>query len=178
METLHNNVTLKQIDEFLIKMTNFNVYNQRQTKRNIQVTPYDSDVDQLQSINDLNEIAIAKKSEPQDRKTSGDLQSNKSSISGLSLEQPILIKANTISSSSTLTSNLSDISDSSQQLQVSGPSSIISSCSMPSSPNNLNNSFTHLEFCWKKTFFHNSIDNQSDNDQATTSFSGPSSPLS
>lgn len=190
LETLHNALSLRQMDAFLVKMVNSNLYRQfcthRLIKRNIQITPYDADLDPLQLISDLNTAnlnkiileEIATKKIEQDaelRKISFD--SHKSSISGYLIEQPMNTKTNTISSSSTLTSNLSDISNSNSQLQVlsglSGPNSIISSSSVPSSPND--NSCTEF---WKKTFFkRSSVDHQSDNDQATTSFSSPPSPM-
>lgn len=190
LETLHNALSLRQMDDFLVRMVNSNLYrhfctHQRQIKRNIQITPYDADLDPLQLINDLNgsnlskmildEIAAKKNEQDADlRKIS--LDSHKSSITGLLMEQPMITKANTISSSSTLTSNLSDISGSNSQLQVlSGPNSIISSSSVPSSPND--SSGTHVEF-WQKSFFNRgSIDHQSDTEQATTSLSGPPSPM-
>lgn len=187
LETLHNALSLKQMDAFLSKMTNSNLsrfYYTHQIKRNIQITPYDSDVDQNYQLmndlnmNNLNKIVLdeiqAKKTEQDARKRSTDSFSNKSSISGL-MEQTIITKANTLSTSSTLTSNLSDMSASNSQLQVasSGPSSMISSSSVPSSPNF--SSCTNLDY-WKKTFFNhqNSIEQQSDYDHSTRS--GPSSP--
>lgn len=193
LETLHNALSLKKMDDFLVRMVNSNLYrhfctHQRQIKRNIQITPYDgdlnADLDPVQLINDLNgsnmsklilEEIAAKKNEQDAELRKISLDSHKSSISGLlGMEQPM--KANTISSSSTLTSNLSDISGSNSQLQVlSGPNSIISSSSVPSSPND--GSSTHVEF-WQKTFFNRgSIDHQSDNEQAPTSLSGPPSPM-
>lgn len=136
LETLHNALSLKQMDDFLFKMTS---------------------------------IDLARKNE-QNRKTSTE---SKLSITNL-IEQPIT-KINTISSSSTLTSNLSDICGSNEgQLQVlsggissSGPSSIISSSSMPSSPNNNSN-------LKKLNFFGSSSTDQSENE--LSSFSGPPSP--
>ena len=191
LETLHNALSLRQMDDFLVKMVNSNLYrqfctHQRLIKRNIQITPYDADLDPLLMISDLNtsnlnkiileEIATKKiEQDAELRKISFD--SHKSSMSGFLVEQPMNTKTNTISSSSTLTSNLSDISGSNSQLQVlsglSGPNSIISSSSVPSSPNDS----SCAEF-WKKTFFKSgSVDHQSDNDQATTSFSSPPSPM-
>ena len=183
LETLHNALSLRQVDDFLVRMVNLNLYShfcthQRLVKRNIQIT--EADLDPLLLIGDLNtsnlnkiileEIATKKSQQDAElRKISFD--SHKSSISGF-LEQPA--KATTISSSSTLTSNLSDISGSNSQLQVlSGPNSIISSSSVPSSPNDS----SCTEF-WKKSFFNRgSVDHQSDTDQAATSFSGPPSPM-
>ena len=187
LETLHNALSLRQMDDFLVRMVNSNLYrhfctHQRLIKRNIQITPYDADLDPLQLLNDLNsanlnkiilEEIATKKSEQENELRKISLDSHKSSISGFLVEQPNT-KTNTISSSSTLTSNLSDISGSNSQLQVlSGPNSIISSSSVPSSPND--NSCTEF---WKKSFFNRgSVDHQSDNDQATTSFSSPPSPM-
>lgn len=168
-------------------MINSNLYryfcnHPHQIKRKaIQVTTY-NDLDIDINTTNLNKIILEEMTDFKkidDRKTSTDSQNSRLSIANL-IDQPMIGKANTISSSSTYTSNLSDISGSNSQLQVlSGPPSYVSSSSsVPSSPTNLHN----LDY-WKKTtssFFNHSSMDQSDIGELSSStpcFSSPPSPL-